>query len=199
MLREEVIRILADVCRKNQYLSVATMQATPVWHALDPEAPLHIDMLGCMGSASSLGLGMALGAPDKRVVTVDGDGCVTMQLATLVTIGEARARNYTLIVMNNGLYETSGNQPIPGAATADFVALAQASGFRNSTRIDDVDDLRARIATLIEAEGPNFIALNIDRASACKSWPTLSMRDQIQAMRRTFGGAHGGSEQSAGA
>lgn len=186
MKRQEVLSIIIEKVRAGGYVSVATMQATPVWHALDGAVPLHLDMLGCMGSASSFGLGLALGAPDKRVVTIDGDGCVMMQLGTLVTIADTRAENFTLVVMNNGLYETSGNQKIPGADTADFVALAKASGFRNAVRISDTDDLAARFAELVERPGPNFIALDIDRETAAKVWPALSMKQQIQTTREFF-------------
>lgn len=195
MLRDDVLKILTATCRENGYVSVATMQATPVWHALDPEVPLHLDMLGCMGSASSFGLGLALGAPDKKVLTVDGDGCLMMQLGTLVTIANARAANFALLIMNNGLYETSGNQPIPGAETADFVKLALAAGFPVAVRISDLPTLKSRIKSLVDGHGPTMIVLDIDRAEACKSWPGLSMKRQIHTTRDVF---FGGRNQAIG-
>lgn len=186
MQREGVIRILSELARRNGYMSVATMQATPVWHDINPAVPLHLDMLGCMGSASSFALGLALGSPERQVIVIDGDGCLMMQLGTLVTIAGARARNLTLIVMNNGFYETSGNQPIPGAGIADFVALANAAGFRQAVRISDSEELDARAAEIVEAEGPTLLCLDIDKASACRNWPALSMKAQIQTMRAQF-------------
>jgi len=186
MKRQDVLKIIIEEVRAHNYISVATMQATPVWHAIDGNVPLHLDMLGCMGSASSLGLGLALGSPKRKVVTIDGDGCVMMQLGTLVTIANAKASNFTLIVMNNGFYETSGNQKIPGADTADFVALAAAAGFKSSVRISNTDDLRARFVELVEQPGPTFVALDIDREEAAKVWPALSMKQQIQTTREIF-------------
>lgn len=186
MLRESVIELLADLSRRKGYISVATMQATPVWHANDPDVPLHLDMLGCMGSASSFALGLAIGEPARRVIAIDGDGCIMMQLGTLVTVAEARAANLTLIIMNNGYYETSGNQPIPGAQTADFVKLAEGAGFRQAVRITSIEELRDRAEELIEAEGPTLLSLDIDKATACDAWPALSMKAQIQATREAF-------------
>jgi phosphonopyruvate decarboxylase len=183
MRRREALEILTAACRRTGALSVATMQAVPVWHEVAPDLALHMDMLGCMGSASSLGLGLALGAPGRPVVVADGDGCLMMQLGSLVTIGHARAANLTLAVLHNGTYETSGNQPIPGAETADFEALARASGFAGACRIAEADELRRQIDGLIAAPGPTMVVIDIAREEPATNWPALSMKQQIQALR----------------
>jgi sulfopyruvate decarboxylase subunit beta len=186
MKRDDVLKILIAACKEAKALTVATMQATPAWHAIDPDMPLHVDLLGCMGSASSFGLGIALGAPDRPIVIVDGDGCLMMQLGSLVTIAHARAANLTLIVMNNGLYETSGNQRVPGANLADFASLAKGAGFARATRIDDLDNLRRHAAELTSVGGPTMLVLDIDREEPCDAWPALSMKDQIENVRSAF-------------
>ncbi|MBM3601298.1 MAG: thiamine pyrophosphate-binding protein [Alphaproteobacteria bacterium] len=183
MRKRDALEILTDVCRRRAALSVATMQAVPVWHELAPDLPLHMDMLGCMGSASSFGLGLALGAPDRPVVVVDGDGSLMMQLATLVSIGHARARNLTIAVMRNGTYETSGNQPVPGAETADLVALARAAGFQLAERFAEASALRERIDGLIAAPGPVMVVIDVAPEEPSEKWPTLSMKQQFQDVR----------------
>jgi thiamine pyrophosphate-dependent acetolactate synthase large subunit-like protein len=186
MRRRDAVEALTAACRKAGAISVATMQAVPVWHRVAPDPGLHADMMGCMGSASSFALGLALGAPGRAVVVADGDGCLMMQLGTLVTIGQAAPANFTLVVMNNGTYETSGNQPIPGAQTADFAALALAAGFRAAHRVDDAAVLAAQLASWIAAPGPTMIVLALDREEPATEWPAISMKQQIQDLRAVF-------------
>jgi len=183
MRKRDAIDILGGACRRAGALSVATMQAVPVWHERAGDVPLHMDMLGCMGSASSLGLGLALGQPRKPVVVVDGDGSLMMQLASLVTIGHARARNLVLAVMCNSTYETSGNQAVPGGETADLVALARAAGFPVARRIGETAMLRRDIDGLIASTGPILLAIDIDREEPATAWPQLSMKQQFQDVR----------------
>jgi thiamine pyrophosphate-dependent acetolactate synthase large subunit-like protein len=185
MLRREALEILSEHCRHGA-VSVATMQAVPVWHQLAPDLPLHIDMMGCMGSASSFALGLALGAPDRPVVVVDGDGCLLMQLGTLVTIGHARPANLTLVIMHDKSYATSGNQTIPGAETTDLVALAGAAGFPITYRTGDPHQLRRDLERLAATPGPRMLVLDLAREEPATQWPTVSMKQQINDTRAFF-------------
>ena len=162
------------------------MQAVPIWHQLAPDLPLHIDMMGCMGSASSFALGLALGAPDRPVVVVDGDGCLLMQLGTLVTIGHARAANLTVVIMHDKSYSTSGNQTIPGAETADLAALAGAAGFPVTYQTGDADELRRELERLLAAAGPRMLVLDLAREEPGTQWPAVSMKRQIEDARTHF-------------
>ncbi|MGH9847109.1 MAG: thiamine pyrophosphate-dependent enzyme [Blastocatellia bacterium] len=112
MRRQEAIAALAR--RRDGAISVAAMQAIMAWHAAGQGATDHLDALGCMGSASSLGLGIALACPGRKVMVLDGDGCVLMQLGSLVTIAAESPPNFYHFVFENGRYETSGNQPAGG-------------------------------------------------------------------------------------
>ena len=80
-----------------------------------------------MGHTADLALGIALAQPERRVICLNGDGSMLMSLGTLVTIVEADARNLVLFVLENGTYEITGNQPVPGASDVDFPGLARAA------------------------------------------------------------------------
>lgn len=188
MTRNEALDALTEHCRRSGALSVATMQAVPVWHRLAGNLPLHIDMMGCMGSASSLALGLALGAPTRPVVVVDGDGCLMMQLGTLVTIASARADNLTVVIMYDKSYATSGNQPIPGAEIADIAALARAAGFPTAIRTGDAGHLRRDLDELAALAGPRMLVLDIAREEPATQWPSISMKQQIEDARTHFTG-----------
>jgi thiamine pyrophosphate-dependent acetolactate synthase large subunit-like protein len=133
-----------------------------------------------MGLASSHGLGLALGRPDKRVIVLDGDGSLCMNLGTLVTIGAVAPKNFVHFVGHNGTYEANGGHPIPNK-TVDFAGIARSAGISKSYTISDIADFEARIAGLLEEEGPVFVDLLIEQGP-------LSPRDysdMYSASRRT--------------
>ena len=95
--------------------------------------PQNFYMLGSMGLAFPIALGVALAQPDRRVFALEGDGSLLMQLGSLSTIATLKPKNLTMVVMDNGIYQITGAQPTPGAAVADIVAIAVASGLTNSS------------------------------------------------------------------
>src|SRR5262249_49052491 len=119
---EDALRAIAAA--RGDAICVPTMTPSPAWRTPAP-ADLPIGCVGFMGGASSLGLGLALSMPRRRVIVFDGDGSLLMQLGTLATIAGARPRNLTHLLFKNGVYHTSGAQDIPGGLSVDFVQMAQ--------------------------------------------------------------------------
>src|SRR5438477_9148592 len=107
MSRTEALRAIAQA--RGDRVVISTMQVVTPWHALSP-SPLNMTCVGFMGGASALGAGIALARPDRKVVVLDGDGSLLMQLGSLPTIGGAGPHNLHHIVFQNGVYETSGSQ-----------------------------------------------------------------------------------------
>lgn len=123
--------------------------------------PQNWYMLGSMGLAFPIALGVALAQPKRRVFGLEGDGSLLMQLGTLSTIATLAPKNLTMVVMDNGIYQITGAQPTP-AATADLVAIAQASGLANSTWAADEEDFERLIDQSLAADGPMLIGVRID-------------------------------------
>ncbi|MBT8403054.1 MAG: thiamine pyrophosphate-binding protein [Gemmatimonadetes bacterium] len=115
-----------------------------------------------MGHTADFALGIALARPDRRVVCLNGDGSMLMTLGTLVTAAGSDATNFVLIVVDNGTYEITGNQAVPGAPAVDFVGLARASGFAHAVRFDDADGFDTALPGLLRREGPVLIDLLIE-------------------------------------
>ena len=132
------------------------------WLALTPTRELNYFSFGAMGLASSHGLGLALARPDKRVIVLDGDGSLCMNLGTLVTIGAVQPRNFLHFVGHNGSYEANGGHPIPNRAV-DFAGIARSAGIANSHTIADLADFETRVAGLLKDEGPVFVDLLIEQ------------------------------------
>jgi phosphonopyruvate decarboxylase len=113
-----------------------------------------------MGGASSMGIGLALARPERRVIVFDGDGSLLMQLGSLATAAGARPRNYVHLLFKNGVYHTSGSQEIPGGLTVDFVTMARGAGYKQSFAIGDLAEFRRRLPQILKDEGPIFVELH---------------------------------------
>src|SRR5687768_16760377 len=148
---EDALRAIASV--RGDALCIPTMTTAPAWRTIAPD-DLSVTCVGFMGGASSLGLGLALARPERRVLVFDGDGSLLMQLGSLATVAGARPRNLVHFLFKNGVYHTSGSQEIPGGLTVDFVTMARGAGYRAALAIGELDELRRRLPGLLTAEGP---------------------------------------------
>ena len=140
---------------------VSTYSSAFEWLPLRP-SPLNYVAVGAMGLASSHGLGLAMGLPGRRVVVLDGDGSLLMNLGTLVTVAAARPANFHHFVCCNGTYETNGSHPLPGGAGAvDFEAMARAAGYAHAFTFDALDEFERCIDGVLAKQGPVFVALRV--------------------------------------
>ncbi len=92
------------------------------------DRPENFYMLGSMGLASSIGLGLALSRPERKVIVLDGDGSVLMNLGTLATIANHAPDNYLLIILDNCCYGSTGSQPTCTSQRTDLALVARAAG-----------------------------------------------------------------------
>jgi thiamine pyrophosphate-dependent acetolactate synthase large subunit-like protein len=159
MKRDECLRVLAR--HVTDEIVVATYQAAFDWLVIRPH-PLNYVSIGAMGLASSHAFGLALGRPDKRVIVLDGDGSLLMNLGSLVSIAEAAPRNLIHFVCENGTYEANGAHPIPGRDRVSFSGFARAAGYRSAHEIAALDDFAARIASLLREDGPILVDLKLE-------------------------------------
>src|SRR5204863_9068717 len=123
------------------------------WHDAGQADELHVDAQGCMGSASSIGLGLALAQPGRKVLVLDGDGSLLMQLGSLVTIAAAAPANLYHFVFDNGAHQSSGNQPVPGLGKFDWCRLALASGYAAAHDVASAAELRKALPDILQAAG----------------------------------------------
>lgn len=161
MKPEDVLRAIAE--QRGDAVVVPTMTTAPAWRQIAPD-DLSVACIGFMGGASSLGLGIALAQPDRRVIVLDGDGSLLMQLGSLATVSGAAPRNFTHLLFKNGVYHTSGSQGIPGGTRVDFAGMAKAAGYRNTYVFDDLEDLRIRLPAVLREDGPVLVELHTSEA-----------------------------------
>jgi thiamine pyrophosphate-dependent acetolactate synthase large subunit-like protein len=126
------------------------------------QRPQNFYMLGSMGLAIPITLGVAIAQPQRHVIALEGDGSLLMQLGCLATVAERAPKNLTIVVWDNGLYQITGSQPTASAATADLVAIARASGLSRSAWAADEEDFERLFAAALAEGGPSLIAARID-------------------------------------
>lgn len=134
--KEAFLRALAEY-RTNEVV-ITTMSNALYWGKISDHPLDYASIDSAMGHAPDFALGIALARPDTRVIVLNGDGSMLMNLGTLVTIRESHARNIVLIIMENDTYEVTGNQPIPGSGVIQFTAMARSVGYEQVYEIGDL-------------------------------------------------------------
>lgn len=127
---------------------------------------------GSMGLTSSIALGLAMARPDRRIVAVDGDGSLLMNLGTLATIGAVAPPNLVVLVVDNGSYATTGGQATFTAKTADLEAAGRALGIANSRTVSDAEAFDRALEETTAAPGPWLIVAKVSESAPTAKPPT---------------------------
>ena len=157
MKPEDVLKVIA--ANRGTAICIPTMTTSPSWRTIAPD-DLSIGCVGFMGGASTLGLGLALGCPDRRVIVFDGDGSLCMQLGSLPTIAGSGARNLTHLLFRNNVYHTSGAQGTPGGEGMDWVMMAKGAGYKDAFAVRSLAELEEYLPAILTGEGPIFVELH---------------------------------------
>lgn len=156
--------------RRDDDVVVPSMGSAREWMAQGPLHPRDFVMVpSAMGHATSVGLGLALAQPDRRVIVLSGDGSLLMNLGTLVTISAQAPRNLVVVVFVNGVYEVTGAQRTPASLAArdtqgavDFAAIARACGLASVFEWRSLEELREGLGAALHAEGPTLVVLHVE-------------------------------------
>jgi len=145
--------------------------------------PQNFYMLGSMGLAVPIALGVAIAQPQRHVVALEGDGSLLMQLGCLATVAMRAPTNLTIVVWDNGIYQITGGQPTASASAADLVAIARGAGIAKSAWAADEEDFERLFAQALKG-GPSLIAARIDD----KPGVGTTDRDPVQIRARFMQG-----------
>ena len=158
MQRFDCLKKLAQVAGDALVVSSAGA-VTLEWNALRPgDGNFRVRTLGL---CSSIALGMALGLPERRVIALDGDGSLLMNLSSLPTIARMKPKNLLHIVFDNEVYEASGRKQTATGAGTDLVELARAAGIENAQWAESVE-VFARVAErALKGDAVSFIGVKV--------------------------------------
>jgi len=181
----EVLEVM--VPHRRQRIVVTTMASTAVWPKLS-DSPLDITYIpSAMGQAPTLGLGLALAQPKRGVIVVNGDGCMLMNLGCLVTLANNPAPLY-MVIIDNGIYEVTGGQPVAGSGRTDFAGLARAAGIPRVYAFDKLDDWKQKAGEALTGPGPVVIWIKVEgRLGEKTPTPPYPITEQISRLRAALG------------
>jgi thiamine pyrophosphate-dependent acetolactate synthase large subunit-like protein len=118
-------------------------------------------MAGAMGAAVSIGLGMALSAPDRKIAAINGDGEMLMGIGSLVTVASEAPQNLTIVCQDNSMHGETGGQTGHTAATANLEAIARGAGISSAMTISEPSQIADAAKFVAEAPGPRFLLARV--------------------------------------
>ncbi|OPY17727.1 MAG: Sulfopyruvate decarboxylase subunit beta [Methanomethylovorans sp. PtaU1.Bin073] len=141
MIRLDAIKVIADKAKKDGSLLISNIgiPSKELYCLCDTQRNFY--MLGSMGLASSIGLGLSLAQPQRHVITMEGDGSMLMNLGSLATIASQHPENYLLIIIDNGTYGSTGDEPTATSLYTDLAAMAKGAGIKEVHVTDDPESL----------------------------------------------------------
>jgi thiamine pyrophosphate-dependent acetolactate synthase large subunit-like protein len=164
MKRFECLQAIAPLIKDELFVTTAG-GATAEWNAVHPsDGNIQVKTLGL---CSSIGLGIAIALPKRKVFVFDGDGALWMNLGSLATIGLHQPKNLIHICWDNQQYESSGGEPtVATAENIDFAGVARNAGIKSSQTAISVNELKDAVSLALKHDGPHFIWARIEAGRA---------------------------------
>ena len=164
MNRARATKLLAD--RLTNEVVVSTLgQATLDLQRIGKRG-LNCYTFGAMGQCSSIGLGIALARPDVRVICLDGDGSLLMNLGSLCTISTLAPKNYALVIWDNEVHMTTGGQPTATAFRSSLAAIARGAGIEKVLEPKAEDELERAYDRVLAEDGPFVVNVKVEKGRA---------------------------------
>jgi len=181
MKRYDCLQALAAQVKEALVVSSAGAM-TLEWNALHPsDGNFRVRTLGL---CSSIALGMALGLPHRKVVALDGDGSLLMNLCSLPTIARMRPTNLVHIVFDNEVYEASGSKKTATGAGTDLVGVARAAGIKNAHWANTLDEFAKIAAAALAGNELCFIGAKVStERTAVPPFPIDEVENKYRFIR----------------
>jgi sulfopyruvate decarboxylase subunit beta len=178
MLRIEAIALAAEAAAAQDALLICNIGFPSRELFSVRDRPENFYMLGSMGLASSIGLGLALARPERKVMVLDGDGSVLMNLGTLATIAHHAPENYLLVILDNGCYGSTGSQPTCTHLGTDLFALAKAAGVQKVRAVERAENLSEAL------QGQGVVIAKVEAGNASVPIISLSPQEIVERFSR---------------
>jgi phosphonopyruvate decarboxylase len=148
------------------------------------DRPGNFYMQGSMGTTAAIGLGVALGRPERQMVILDGDGAVLMRMGSLATVGYYQPSHYLHIVLDNASYDSTGGQQ-SAAPAVSFPDVAVAAGYRRAVTVYSLAALRGYWQQFLRGAGPSMLHIKVlkgaDKKLGRPTWAPEEIRDRFMA------------------
>jgi thiamine pyrophosphate-dependent acetolactate synthase large subunit-like protein len=146
-----------------------------------------------MGGHAGLGLGLALARPDKKVMLFDSEGDIMMSLGILATVAEQAPPNLYHFLIDNGVYATTGGQPVPNADNIRYDMVARGCGYPHAFAFAELDDFTRELPSIMARPGPVFVACKVvpeienEPIGRRRRWQTRTREQVVTDLRGALG------------
>jgi sulfopyruvate decarboxylase beta subunit len=149
------------------------------------DRPTHFYMIGSMGVAAAIGLGVALNKPNKKVIVFDGDGNVLMGMGTLATVGALKPKNFVHVVLDNEVYGSTGNQPTISNVVR-LEQVAKAAGYVHVERVIEREDIVYEFKDMLKKDGPSMLLIKVTEQSEDAGRVMIEPPDMTQRFKKAL-------------
>jgi sulfopyruvate decarboxylase subunit beta len=170
MHRLEVVRALAELVTEQDLFVCAHGGLRNDWWNSRPGGVDNTCFLTGMDTVSATALGLAVALPHRRVVALETDGSMLMSASTLCTLGNELPPNMTVVVFDNGAYESIGGLKTHTSGRTDLAKMAEGAGCMNSSTVTDVESFARNARKALTDDEFGFIVAKTAKAAAHK-WP----------------------------
>ena len=182
MRRFEATQLVVKQIGNSPIVSNLGPTTDELWHSGHRDRNFYT--YGSMGLCSSIALGMAL-STTERVIALDGDGSMLMNLGSIATIGREQPKNLIVVVWDNEQWGQTGHQPSHTAMGTDLTQVALSCSISHSTTVDNLEDLTSALTTAMTEDGPWFIVAKIEEAEYMPVAP-IEPELTVYRMRESF-------------
>ena len=162
MIRRDCLELIAPLMTDQLVLSSQSGQRIEWFHLSQHEGNLLVGMMGC---ATGVGMGLALALPHRRVIVLESDGSVLLSLFNLPTLGNLNLTNLTVFVFDNEVYSGSTmSEPTATAGKTDLAAVARASGIENAVTVDDIEGFKEHGLPGVTGEGLHYVVCKVEES-----------------------------------
>ena len=159
MNSKDAIQIIAKYIKDNPIISANGFISRELFNAYEKKSNFY--MIGSMGLASSIGLGIALKNPKKLIYVFDGDGNILMNLGSMTTIGRLKPKNLIHIIFDNQIHESTGGQ-YTNSKNIDLEKIAQCTHYKTFVARDK-KQLQEIIKKIKFGKGPILLKIQISK------------------------------------
>jgi len=163
LIRKEAIEIIMEKISTEPIVSANGFISRDLFNVHDKKTNFY--MIGSMGLASSIGLGIALKKPKKKIYVFDGDGNILMNLGSLTTIGKLQPKNFVHIILDNSIHESTGGQPT-ASDTIKIEKIAKSCNYKQVIKVNSKNEILKKLMNIKHSDGPIMIIIKIKKGKS---------------------------------
>jgi thiamine pyrophosphate-dependent acetolactate synthase large subunit-like protein len=181
MKRDACTRLLAE--KLTDEVVVTNLGQATLDMQQNADRPLNFYTFGSMGQCSAIAMGIAVSRPDARVISLDGDGSMLMNLGQLCTVANEAPSNLAIVVWDNEVHQTTGGQPTATSMRSSLAGVARGAGMEKVLEPQNEEEVSAAFDRILNEEGPFFVVVKVDAGPAAGSMQRDLLRYKIRFMQ----------------